>query len=266
LQGVYCSNIPAIICSHLAASGGSVDVAAAAAAAASKPKRSRDSLDIGYDKKSLQQVFALLSPHSKHLPYTPPPPLSSYPDPLLQLKSLLKARGLPLPPPEQILKENLVAILQACDTDNSTTNDASTSSALAVRNGSLCAPELEQLHLEIIEQAASLRAETIKNPVKSQALRRLTNCLAEMGVSALSSHIPESQLDIKRLMLFSFLVFAFNTLPAPHSSHSSTSLFTTTRVLTSTDRHAIASCCAAPADLGAAEAYFYRAVHAGNLR
>lgn len=50
------------------------------------------------------------------------------------------------------------------------------------------------------------------------------------------------------------------------TSHSSSSLFTTTRVLTSTDRHAVSSCCPSPADLGAAEAYFYRAVHAGDLR
>ena len=123
----------------------------------------------------------------------------AYSDPFAQLKSLLKARGLPLPPPEQILKENLVAILQASDADDSTTNDTSTTAPpAAVRSGSLCAAELEQLHLEIIEQAASLRAETIKNPVKAQALRRLTTCLADMGVSALSSHIPQSQLDIKR--------------------------------------------------------------------
>ena len=58
---MYCTNVPAIICSHLAASG-PVDVAAAAAAAtaATKPKRSRDSLAIGYDKKSLQQVLPLI--------------------------------------------------------------------------------------------------------------------------------------------------------------------------------------------------------------
>lgn len=58
-----------------------------------------------------------------------------------------------------------------------------------------------------------------------------------MGVSSLSMHIPSSQGDIK-------------------------SLFTTTRVLTSADRLAISSCCSSSADLGAAEAYFYRAVHA----
>ena len=127
------------------------------------------------------------------------PATIAYSDPFAQLKSLLKARGLPLPPPEQILKENLVAILQAFDADDSTANDTSTTAPpAAVRSGSLCAAELEQLHLEIIEQAASLRAETIKNPVKAQALRRLTTCLADMGVSALSSHIPHSQLDIKR--------------------------------------------------------------------
>lgn len=62
------------------------------------------------------------------------------------------------------------------------------------------------------------------------------------------------------------LVLCIRLLRVSPLPHSSSSLFTTTRVLTSTDRHAVSSCCPSPADLGAAEAYFYRAVHAGDLR
>lgn len=97
-------------------------------------------------------------------------------------------------------KEILVAILQASDADTSaatdpdTTPDATADAAACC----LCALELEQMHMEIIEQAASLRQESIKNPVKAQALRRLTTGLEDLGVSSLSSHIPPSQGDIKR--------------------------------------------------------------------
>jgi hypothetical protein len=154
-----------------------------------------------------------------------------------QLKNLLTARGIPLPPADQIQKEILVAILLASDADDSANTDAASVPAAASGCGSPSSSELEQLHLEIIEQTAALRGDSIKNPVKAQALRRLTTSIADMGVSSLSMHIPSSQGDIK-------------------------SLFTTTRALTSADRLAISSCCNSSADLGAAEAYFYRAVHA----
>jgi hypothetical protein len=135
-------------------------------------------------------------------------------------------------------KEILVAILQASDTDNAVSVDPSTADTVtSSSNSSLWATELHQIHLEIIEETAVLRQESIKNPVKAQALRRLTTSLADTGLSSLSSHIPPSQSDIK-------------------------SLFTSARALDTSDRDAIASCCSNLADLGAAEAYFYRAVHA----
>jgi len=106
-----------------------------------------------------------------------------------------------------------------------------------------------------------LRAETIKNPVKAQALRRLTTSLADLGLSSLSSHIPTSQTDIRRCVFprnFRYRFLLSNSRNLPFCS-----LFTSTRAYTATDRVAITSCCSSAADLGAAEAYFYRAVHAG---
>jgi hypothetical protein len=176
----------------------------------------------------------------------------------LQLKSLLTARGIPLPPADQIQKENLVSILQAADTDAASTGCAAAAPSLS---HPLCLPDLEQLHTEIIEQTALLRADTIKNPVKAQALRRLTTALADMGVSSLSSHIPQSQADIRRSFLHCKFLEIHSRFPALNPPRS---LFTSTRALAATDRLAISSCCSLQADLGAAEAYFYRAVHAGE--
>ena len=128
--------------------------------------------------------------------------LSSYQLP--QLKCLLTARGIPLPPADQMQKEILVEILQASDTDNGSASNpsaadaAADAAAAASTNSSLCAAELQQLHSEIIEETAALRLESIKNPVKAQAFRRLTTSLADTGLSSLSSHIPPSQADIKR--------------------------------------------------------------------
>jgi hypothetical protein len=202
MKGVYCTADPTVICGSTATcAGGQTTVAARSTAAASKSKRNRNSLDIGYEKKSLHQVgtifFVLLFlfVSSTVSRFFPP---SSHPT--LQLKSLLTARGIPHPPADQIQKEILVAILQASDADTSAAADPdSTLDATAeAAAGSLCAVELEQMHLEIIEQAAAMRQENIKNPVKAQALRRLTTGLEDLGVSSLSSHIPPSQGDIKR--------------------------------------------------------------------
>lgn len=54
-KGVYCTAEPAVVCPHLAACS-SGNVATAAASSSVKSKRNRNSLDIGYEKKSLHQV------------------------------------------------------------------------------------------------------------------------------------------------------------------------------------------------------------------
>jgi hypothetical protein len=53
---VYCTAGPAIVCLHLSASANQGPGSAAAALSKIKPKRNRNSVDIGYDKKSLHQV------------------------------------------------------------------------------------------------------------------------------------------------------------------------------------------------------------------
>jgi hypothetical protein len=68
-KGVYCTQHPAVVCSILAAAGAAAGASVAASAAAAKPKRSRNSLDVGYDKKSLHQVHVPCSP--KHASNTP---------------------------------------------------------------------------------------------------------------------------------------------------------------------------------------------------
>jgi hypothetical protein len=168
-------------------------------------------------------------------------------------------------------KETLVSILQASDADNAAATDPLPADVATGPDSSSCAAELHQIHTEIIEETALLRQESVKNPVKAQALRRLTTSIADLGVSSLSSHIPASQLDVKRYRLPSISLLCclyklqqlFNTLLIPVVFPS---LFTTTRALDASDRHAIASCCTNPGSLGAAEAYFYRAVHAGSNR
>jgi midasin (ATPase involved in ribosome maturation) len=60
-QSVYCTAEPAVFCSHLAACSSGDIANAHATAPVSKSKRNRNSLDIGYDKKSLHQVCSFKS-------------------------------------------------------------------------------------------------------------------------------------------------------------------------------------------------------------
>ena len=63
-KGVYCTQHPAVVCCILAAAGAAAGASVAASAAAAKPKRNRNSLDVGYDKKSLHQVLVPSSPQA----------------------------------------------------------------------------------------------------------------------------------------------------------------------------------------------------------
>ncbi len=76
LQGVYCTAHPAAVCLHHSACA--VNAAGAASAVSKpKPKRNRNSLDVGYDKKSLHQV-CIFHRTSKCLPFLFSVPLSIF--------------------------------------------------------------------------------------------------------------------------------------------------------------------------------------------
>ena len=62
MKGVYCTADPAVICGNIATCSGNVTIVAArSSATTSKSKRNRNSLDVGYEKKSLHQVGTIVT-------------------------------------------------------------------------------------------------------------------------------------------------------------------------------------------------------------
>jgi hypothetical protein len=244
-------------------------VAAGSNSTGLKSKRDRISSDEGFDKKSLHQVKLFPAFSALRLQQFTLITLKAYFGSLLltlgfQLKSLLTARGIPFPPADQLQKDTLVEMLQASVEESALADGRG---SCVIPSGIQCISELEQLHHEIIEQTSLLRADSIKNPVKAQALRRLTTALADMGLSSLSSNIPPSQSEIKRFVpgfrLFIDLYYLHYYYYSTVFLIRTVSFFATTRVLNGVDRQAILSCCSSQHDLGAAEMYFYRALNAG---